>query len=299
MTVSIERLREYSNKFKCGTECSTCPFLKNCKKLDEQNFKYKPQLIQIAESNNDQLLPIDSSDFIILPKLNSIPSENKKKLLELLISIIEMNNSNLECNIMTLAEYMNISIYLVNKRLNYLQSKQIIQLKRSHNSIHIEFFEKKQDVDIKYKELRSAYVYYFREKFKNTPKLESSDFIVARNFCKKTEYEANQIRFLIKEYFQLQNYYLQSTGYKLKNFPDNINSILVKKPNILDTISDTSSIVIDSTSTSNLVKISQDQLDNYIKGKKEKKWIGTEDWAKDYEAILSSRSKTTEEELDI
>lgn len=288
MTVSIKELREYSEKFGCKVECDNCPFQKTCKHIDEQNFKYKPQLIQLVNRSENKEVPIDSSEFIVLPKLNKIPEQTRKKLFDLILAIVNFNLENKKCSVKSLAEYMNISLYLVNKRLNYLLAKDIIQTKKTSKGTIIELFDKDEEKDIRYKELKSFYVMFFKEAFNNSPELEPADFIMARTFAKKTEYSVDQLRELMRGYFRLKTFFLRNNGFKLRYFPDQINSILVENPGVMNIKSTNSAIVL-----GRMAKISEEQIQKYLEGKKNGKWTGTEEWAQEYEAILKNRTEVT------
>lgn len=286
MTVSIKELREYSEKFGCKAECTDCPFQKTCKHIDEQNFKYKPQLIQLVNRSENKEVPIDSSEFIVLPKLSKIPANTRKKLLDLILAIVHFNLENKQCSVKSLAEHMNISLLLVNKRLNYLITKEIIQTKKTSKGTTIELFDKDEEKEIRYKELKTFYVIFFKEAFNNSPELEPADFIVARTFAKKTEYSIDQLRELMRGYFKLKTFFLRNSGFKLRFFPDQINSILIENPGIMNIKSTNSAIVL-----GRMAKVSEEQLQKYIEGKKNGKWAGTEEWAQEYEAILKNRKE--------
>lgn len=280
MTVHIKELKELSEKFRCGNDCSVCPFLKDCKYLDEEKFKYSPQCTYLIENSNGKDVHIPAADYLILPLIKINHEEKRKKLFDLLYAINHMNYYGKKCNAETLAEYLGVSIKNIRKRLAFLKNKEILEFKEQGRHTIIQFFDKKDEKTLKQKELLAIYNEYFYHKFFNKPYIEPADFAVIKNFVKKTEFNIEQIRKLLKEYFLLDHKYLKETGYKLRNFPSYINSILVKNPDVIN---------VDNKKENK--RLTQDELNNYLEGKRLKKWDGTEEWAKQYEQELSRIEK--------
>jgi len=251
--------------------------VRDCKHLDEEKIKYKPQNLNLIQKEDKKEIPVDSSEFIVLPKIK-VHSENiRKKLVDFLTTVIQFNVYNHVCNARTLAEHLGVSILNIRKRMNYLQTKEILNFRKYDRVKFIEFFEKTGEKDLRYKELKASYNEYFQEKFHNTPYLEPADYVVARDFSKKTAFNPDKIRLLIKEYFALNTVFLRNSGYRLRNFPSSINSILVIRPDL----------ITHSPNSTLKNPLSKEQLDNYIKGKESGRWTGKEDWAKEYEEEVS------------
>lgn len=273
MSLHIQDIRVLSEKYHCNVNCSECTYSAKCKHIDTQNIRYRPQAVYISEKIGNKEIPLDTSDYLVLPKLKETKKDSiRKKLLDLLLAVIFHEQSE-TCNVETLANYLNISILQVQKRLDYLDENQLMQVSSFGDNLHIHFVDKTADKNEKFKSISSTYIQEFKNKVQNqTPLIEKIDYVTIRKFCKTTIFTPEQLVLLVKEYFNTNQLFLRNTGYRLRNFPSYINAILLNKPNLFNDVS--------------IQGPSKQQLEQYEKGKAEGKWNGQEPWAKNYEEAL-------------
>ena len=239
--------------------CEACEFLKTCQNSDVESLRYKPDARSLGAElcNRTTLLPLIDTD-----------SESRaRKLYQVLIEMVIAERMKKRWNALDIAKNLGISVRKVRMRVEYLIERHF--LKKTDRG-HLEF-SFGRDVH----NLARFYSCEFKNRFGYNPKIQSGDLAQIAPLI--AEYPDNELRIMISRYFDLNDQFLKDVGYSLRFFPSKINKILI------------------DMSTKNFPKsasLTREQLEEYLKGKKESRWTGEEDWAHPYEKAL--KSLTTE-----
>jgi hypothetical protein len=166
-------------------------------------------------------------------------------------------------NALDIAKNLGISVRKVRLRIDYLIERHF--LKRADRG-HLEF-SFGRDVH----NLVKFYSSEFKNRFGNFPRIQSADLAGLSGLI--SEYPDNELRMMISRYFDINEPFLKDTGYSLRFFPGKINKILID---------------MSTKGSPKASALTREQLEEYLKGKKESRWDGTEDWAHSYERALKS-----------
>jgi hypothetical protein len=134
------------------------------------------------------------------------------------------------------------------------------------------------------KELLTYALSSFKKKFDTSAMYTQAEFIISMNILKgllKT-YEIQQIKNFIEQYYNLDEEFLRNAGYKLRFLPSKINTIIAIQ-------NKTRTKHQDFNKKDYGKSLSDSQLREYIKMKKNGECTGSEIWAKEYEKELSDR----------
>lgn len=237
----------------CEVSCNECPFYKKCLEIDKENLRYKVDLKFFGSELHRKAT--------ILPKIETDSISRARKLYYLLIELIIKNDANSRCHALYLAKNLNISVYRVRKRIEYLVNHHYI--KEDDDKLTFSFSRTVHS-------LVKFYIYEFKLRFGQNPHITSEDLGALQSLIK--EYSESDLKSYICKYLDLKDNFVSSTGRSLKFFPMKLNAIL-------------------SSKYKNQAKpISKEQLNEYVKGKKEGRWTGQEEWAKIYELALNEQN---------
>jgi len=134
------------------------------------------------------------------------------------------------------------------------------------------------------KELLSYALKSFKKKFGANAMYTNNEFAISMSTLKNMLklYDANQIKEFIEEYYNLDDAFLQSAGYKLRFLPSKINTIIATRSKFKTKHQD-------FTKKDYGKSLSNSQLHEYIAMKKSGECTGKEPWAKEYEKEIHDR----------
>lgn len=248
-------------KLECEVECEVCPYTKKCGVMEKEILHYKPD----TRSFSKELC----GKTTIFPKIETSSEDRARKLYVLLVELELAYEFKKRVNAFDIAKTLGITVYRVRQRIKYLVEHNFVASK-TDNIYSFSFGRNKLNI-IRF------YVSEFDRRFGYSPVVSTSDTSGLSTLIR--DYSDDQLKILISAYFDLEDKFLSDCGYNLRFFPMKLNRLLIalsKKGH--------SAVSSDGSFT-------QDQLKEYIKGKNEGSWTGTESWAKPYESAINSVSK--------
>jgi len=268
MTPVISDIKKYreilldgTRKVECEVACEACPYTKKCASMEKEILHYKPD----SKSFSKEL----STKCTIFPKIETSSEDRARKLYLVLVEMNLAYEFKKRCSAFDIAKTIGISVYRVRQRVKYLTEHNFIAPK-TDNIYSFSFGRNKSNI-IKY------YIAEFDKRFGHSPVISVADTSGLAALIR--DYSDDQLKILISAYFDLEDKFLSDCGYSLRFFPMKLNRLLIA-------LSKKGHSAIPSGGS-----FTQDQLKEYVKGKNEGTWTGTEDWAKPYESAINSVSK--------
>ena len=253
----FRRYEVNSKVVECETpSCSGCPYLAACKASDKEALRYRPDVRSFGAELHERAT--------ILPYLDTNSELVSRKLYQVLIEMMVADRLKKRINAFELAKNLGISTFKVRKRLEYLVEHHFVKINKKGT---YEFsFGRNTHSMIQF------YSTEFARIFGSSPRIDPADAGVLSPLIK--EYSDADLRRIITSYLELSDdKFLKDVGYQLRFLPSKINRLLI----------DLAAKIPQKSGT-----LTREQLQEYLAGKKEGKWTGTEPWAKSYESAISA-----------
>ena len=127
----------------------------------------------------------------------------------------------------------------------------------------------------------------FVDMFNQKPYYSKTEFAISMKTLKNllNKYSKKEIKGFIKEFYKLDEQFLKDVGYKIRFLPSKLNSLMVKQK-----VGNGKGK--DYTKTNYKSSISDKQLYDYLKMKKNNDCTGEESWAQEYEDEIDARDLT-------
>lgn len=251
-----QNLRRYEvdgKTIECEVTCHDCPFLSSCKRSDSESLKYRPDVRSFGAELHERST--------IFPLIDSSSEVRARKLYQFLVELTLAYHLKKKWNALDVAKNLGISVYKVRKRIEHLiEHKFVTEVKDG-----ILEFSFGRDVHT----LIKFYCGEFKRRYGAEPRVSTEDSSHLKSLIR--EYSESDLRSIISKYLALDDKFLKESGYSLRFLPMKLNRILIEMGH---------NTPITKTS------LTKDQLEEYVKGKSEGRWTGSEDWAKSYEKAL-------------
>jgi len=252
-----ERVRRYESNnriIECEVPCSTCPYLKDCKHLDQESFRYNSDVRSFGAELQQKST--------ILPLIDTSSEIRARKLYQFLIELEIGTRLGKRLNALNIAKNLEISIFKVRRRVDYLTQHNFV----TKNKSHLKFsFGREVHSLIKF------YCYEFENLYKCQPRISFEDSAALKSLIR--DYPNGTLRLIISHYLKLNDDFVSKGGYALRFLPMKINRLLIGLENKVPHTAAT---------------LTKEQLEEYVKGKESGQWTGEEDWAKSYEQALKT-----------
>ena len=262
----------------------------------------KPINIKLAEPFQDGYIVIPKSilkqcedltqSFALVPTIDGVGSKAKRRIKTMLIAIDMLNKIKNKTDVITaqkVSEILSIPEKDVEDILYEAVQNKVIDETETGDFV-LNYETKKAPVKSakkpgEHKQLITLYHDKFLIRFGDKPDFATQDFAVAASLVKK--YSIEELTSIIDKYFELDNSFLKSAGYKLRYLPNSINSIVVA--NADDSAARRKKKIYKKSDYAG--ELTPQQIEDYKVGKQQGKWTGDEPWAKLYEKAIAEEGK--------
>jgi len=243
---SIRKININGKIIECEIECEKCQYLKLCKKISTEDFKYKlfSKTFGSYLIKNNVIFPIIKED----PKTTEL-------MYKMLLKIYISTNFNEKINSYILSKFLEISVYSVRQLIEKMSKYMDI----SKNTF-VYSFNKECGLFVK------LYIAEFNKRFSHPPLVSAADANLFIPLVK--DYSPLLLEKIIQAFFNSTDPFVINSGFSLKSLYYRFNYYLIKANSEVS------------------LKVSPERINEYLEGKRNGKWTGTEEWARPYEEAL-------------
>jgi len=243
---SVRKINVNEKVIECEVECEKCQYLKLCNEISTEKFQYK----LFSKTFGSYLI----KNNVIFPVIKE-DQKTTELMYKMLLKIYISTNYNENVNSYTLSKFLEISVYSVRQLIEKLNK----YMDTSKNRF-IYSFNKECGTFVK------LYITEFNKRFSHPPLVSAVDANLFIPLVK--DYSPLLLEKIIQAFFNSTDPFVINSGFSLKSLYYRFNYYLIK------------------ANAEVLSKMSPEKINEYLEGKRNGRWTGTEEWAKPYEEAL-------------